>query len=186
MNTITSPLYMAIGAAVIGFSVIKVSTQKNFIRFIFYQMLAQSGYVFIGFATATAAGRAGAIFHLVNSAIFLSIFILIGLSIKYRAGSLNFDKLANLPVRMPITAFCCLIASLAISGIPPFNGFFSLWMICQGILLGIAGPGPRFTVFLCLIVVLYGTAATLDNFLKMTRTIFFKENFIGGEKDKIS
>lgn len=71
---------------------------------------------------------------------------------------------------MPITFTSFLIASLAISGIPPFNGFASKWMIYQGI-IKTAGNGSHLWI-IWLIAAMFGSALTLASFMKLIHAVF--------------
>ena len=71
---------------------------------------------------------------------------------------------------MPITFFAGLIASLSISGVPPFNGFFSKWMIYQGLIEKGKSGGVLWVV--CLVAAMFGSGLTLASFIKLIHAIF--------------
>jgi NADH:ubiquinone oxidoreductase subunit 5 (subunit L)/multisubunit Na+/H+ antiporter MnhA subunit len=71
---------------------------------------------------------------------------------------------------MPLTFFAFLVAALSISGVPPFNGFFSKWMVYQGIIDG-GRDGPGLWV-VWLVAAVFGSALTLASFAKLTHAIF--------------
>ena len=75
---------------------------------------------------------------------------------------------------MPITFTMALIGALSISGIPPFNGFFSKWMIYQGVLESASaiGPGYQLWILVCLILAIFGSALTLASFMKFLHAIY--------------
>ena len=54
--------------------------------------------------------------------------------VEYRTGKEDIDDLGGLSKAMPVTFFASLIFAMSISGVPPFNGFASKWMIYQGII----------------------------------------------------
>jgi len=72
---------------------------------------------------------------------------------------------------MPITFITCSIASLSISGIPPFNGFVSKWMIYQGLVQRFRMDGSPFTV-IWLAAAMFGSALTLASFVKLIYATF--------------
>jgi len=76
---------------------------------------------------------------------------------------------------MPLTYISALIASLSISGVPPFNGFVSKWMVYQG-LIQIVGSSQyvvyRVLVLLCLTAAMFGSALTLASFMKLIHATF--------------
>src|SRR3989338_8290089 len=71
---------------------------------------------------------------------------------------------------MPITFFAGLIASLSISGVPPFNGFFSKWMIYQGLIENGKSGGVLWII--CLVAAMFGSGLTLASFIKLIHAIF--------------
>jgi NADH:ubiquinone oxidoreductase subunit 5 (subunit L)/multisubunit Na+/H+ antiporter MnhA subunit len=73
---------------------------------------------------------------------------------------------------MPLTLFVFLIAAFAISGVPPLNGFFSKWMVYQGVIefRHVSGLWPIF-----LIAAMFGSILTLASFLKLTHAMFLGE-----------
>jgi NADH:ubiquinone oxidoreductase subunit 5 (subunit L)/multisubunit Na+/H+ antiporter MnhA subunit len=74
---------------------------------------------------------------------------------------------------MPVTFICSLIFAMSISGVPPFNGFASKWMIYQGIIE--FGTGPYFTSKLWIVwlgIAVLGSALTLASFIKFAGGIF--------------
>ncbi|MHB8841576.1 MAG: hydrogenase 4 subunit B [Candidatus Aquicultor sp.] len=87
-----------------------------------------------GFIPAALLSLTAALFHLINHAIFKALLFLGAGSIHYSTGTKNIEELGGLIKRMPATAALFLIGSLAISAIPPFNGFASEWLTFQSIL----------------------------------------------------
>jgi len=83
------------------------------------------------------------------------------------------EDLGGLSKVMPLTFFAALIFALSISGIPPFNGFASKWMIYQGIIdfgTGVGIANKLWMVWLGLAVL--GSALTLASFIKFIGGIF--------------
>lgn len=87
-----------------------------------------------GLKTAAVLGLTAGLFHLINHAIFKGLLFLGAGSIHYATGTKNIDDMGGLIKLMPITGGLFLIGSLAISAIPPFNGFASEWLTFQAIL----------------------------------------------------
>ncbi len=54
----------------------------------------------------------------------------------YATGTRNMEKMGGLIRRLPVTAFCFLVGAIAISGLPPLNGFVSEWLTYQALLAG--------------------------------------------------
>ncbi|MCX5712469.1 MAG: proton-conducting transporter membrane subunit [Candidatus Omnitrophica bacterium] len=77
------------------------------------------------------------LYHLVNHAIFKGLLFLGAGSVYKSAGTRNMEKLGGLIKNMPQTAFCFLIGAMAISALPPLNGFVSEWLTLQAFFLGV-------------------------------------------------
>lgn len=74
-------------------------------------------------------------YHMLNHAIFKSLLFMGAGSIQFTTHTKDMEKLGGLIKKMPWTALLFLIGCLAISGLPPFNGFVSEWMLLQSFLL---------------------------------------------------
>ncbi len=89
-----------------------------------------------GNAVVTVLGLGGALFHVLNHAIFKGLLFLCAGSVAHAVHSLIIDRLGGLLKKIPVTGVTFLIASLAICGLPPFNGFISEWLIYVGLFKG--------------------------------------------------
>ncbi|HLD36837.1 MAG TPA: proton-conducting transporter membrane subunit [Planctomycetota bacterium] len=76
------------------------------------------------------------LYHLMNHALFKGLLFLCAGSVYNATGTRNIEKLGGLIKLMPYTAAAFLVGSLAISAIPPFNGFVSEWLTLQAFFLG--------------------------------------------------
>ena len=86
-------------------------------------------------ADAWAAFALGAaLLHTVNHAVFKSLLFLGAGAFERAAGSLELDRLGGLLRQMPWTAGAFLVGAMAISGLPPLNGFASEWLTLQALL----------------------------------------------------
>ena len=79
-------------------------------------------------------GFAGALLHNLNHALFKSLLFFTAGNIYYATHIVNMDKLGGLVKGMRYTSYAFLIGALAISGIPPFNGFISEFLIYNGVI----------------------------------------------------
>ncbi|MCB4791153.1 MAG: hypothetical protein LHV68_04620 [Elusimicrobia bacterium] len=77
------------------------------------------------------------LYHLMNHAVFKSLLFLCAGSVYKSTGSKDMEKLGGLIKTMPWTAFSFLIGSMAISALPPLNGFISEWLTLQALFAGI-------------------------------------------------
>jgi NADH-quinone oxidoreductase subunit L len=92
-------------------------------RVIAYSTMSQIGYMIMGVSVgAYAAG----LFHLMTHAFFKALlFMAAGSIIGAMAGEQSLDRMKGFRRAMPFTFGCFVIGGLALSGIPPFSGFFS-------------------------------------------------------------
>jgi NADH:ubiquinone oxidoreductase subunit 5 (subunit L)/multisubunit Na+/H+ antiporter MnhA subunit len=84
------------------------------------------------------------------------------------------EELGGLAKAMPITFGAFLISALSISGIPPFNGFVSKWMIYQGALESTGGASQLWKLLplVILLSAMFGSALTLASFIKALYSVF--------------
>lgn len=84
-------------------------------------------------------GFAGCFLHVINHAFFKSLLFLGAGSVLHASGTQKIDRMGGLMKRMPVTSITFLMASVAICGLPPLNGFVSEFMIYLGSLSAVAG-----------------------------------------------
>jgi NADH-quinone oxidoreductase subunit L len=97
--------------------------QTDIKKVIAYSTMSQIGYMIMGVSVgAYAAG----LFHLMTHAFFKALlFMAAGSVIGAMAGEQSLQKMGGFRKAMPFTYACFIIGGLALSGIPPFSGFFS-------------------------------------------------------------
>ncbi|MDI6641203.1 MAG: proton-conducting transporter membrane subunit [Elusimicrobiota bacterium] len=182
-----------IGSLTIIIGVMMALIQHDAKRLLAYHSVSQIGYMILGIGTATVIGVAGGLFHLINHALFKGLLCLGVGGVIYRTGTKDLNQLGGLARFMPVTFVTCLIAALSISGVPPFNGFVSKWMIYQGIIesgLRIKGQGlSLWWVFLA--AAMFGSALTLASFMKLIHAVFLGQKSLefrglGLEKKNLS
>ncbi|HCM61149.1 MAG TPA: hydrogenase 4 subunit B [Morganella sp. (in: Bacteria)] len=78
-------------------------------------------------------GLLGAIYHLLNHAVFKGLLFLGAGAVIYRVHTRDMDKMGGLAKLMPLTATAFLIGCMAISALPPLNGFVSEWYTYQSL-----------------------------------------------------
>jgi formate hydrogenlyase subunit 3/multisubunit Na+/H+ antiporter MnhD subunit len=162
---------MIAGALTILFAVFMALIQHSGRKLLAYHAISQVGYMVLGIGTGNPIGICGGLFHMMNHAIYKScLFLGLG-NVERRTGTDDLDRLGGLAGKMPLTLFTMFTASLAISGIPPLNGFFSKWLIYQGVIQTFSVRNP-FVPALCLIAALFGSALTLASFAKLIHAIF--------------
>ena len=172
MNNAMNAFLMVVGAFTIIAAVMMALTQHDLKRLLGYHAVSQVGYMVLGIGTGSLIGIAGGIFHMLNNAIYKSSLFLAAGNVQHRTGTTDLEKLGGLAKFMPLTFVGCLIASLSISGVPPFNGFVSKWMIYQGLIQKIGTGDMVFLSILCLLAAMFGSALTLASFLKLIHATF--------------
>ena len=106
-------------------------TQTDIKRVLAYSTMSQIGYMMFALGTfhpageATGLGYTASMFHLFTHAFFKALLFLCAGVIIHRVHSNEMKDMGGLRKLLPLTHGCFLIACLAISGIPPFSGFFS-------------------------------------------------------------
>ncbi len=148
-------------------------------RLLAYSSISQIGYIIMGVGigllilttngnkTIAALSIFGGLFHLVNHAVFKGLLFLSAGAVEHRTGIRDLHKLGGLSGKMPVTSSSSLIASLAISGIPPFNGFFSKLVII------IAAIQAQYYWLAAIAIII--SIITLAYFLKLQRYTFYGE-----------
>ncbi|HUV07701.1 MAG TPA: proton-conducting transporter membrane subunit, partial [Spirochaetia bacterium] len=135
-----SILLMALGAVTILSGVMMAMVQHDLRRLLSYHAISQVGYMVLGIGTMNPIGIVGGLFHMVNNSIYKSCLFLCAGAVERKTGTNDLGSLGGLGRSMPFTFVACLTAALAISGVPPFNGFVSKWLVYQGII----GTGSRY------------------------------------------
>ena len=170
MNDITNLVLLIVGASTIIFAVLFALVQHDMKKLLGYHAVSQVGYMVLGIGTANPVGIAGALFHMLNNTVYKSCLFLSAGNVEHRSGTTDLSKLGGLARYMPLTFAAFLVASLSISGIPPFNGFVSKWMVYQGV-IGSTGLGGKLKV-LWLVAAMFGSAITIASFMKLIHAVF--------------
>jgi formate hydrogenlyase subunit 3/multisubunit Na+/H+ antiporter MnhD subunit len=171
-----SLLMLIIGAVTIIIGVMMALIQHDLKKLLSFHAVSQVGYMVLGIGTGTMVGVIGGLFHMINNAIYKSCLFLGSATVENHVGTTELDKLSGLARKLPVTFGSMAVASLAISGIPPLNGFFSKWLIYQS-LVDLNQP-----VFL--IAAIFGSSLTLASFVKVIHSIFFGILKTSVEKEK--
>ncbi|MCK4746240.1 MAG: hypothetical protein KAT15_04355, partial [Bacteroidales bacterium] len=153
--------------------------QKDFKRLLAYSSISQIGYVVMAFGmgmliliqgenySVAVLAIAGGIYHMVNHAVFKGLLFLNAGALEHRLDTRDLKRMGGLSSVMPVTSSTSFMASMSISGIPPFNGFFSKLIII------IAAINGKFYLLATLAVVV--SIITLAYFLKFQRFAFFNK-----------
>jgi len=149
-------------------------------RLLAYHSISQMGYVIMSVGIGmillsrglrhevAALAIAGGIFHLINHAAFKGLLFLNAGAIEYSTGTRDLREMGGLAKSMPVTSATSFAASMAISGIPPFNGFFSKLIII------FAAVMAHFYLLAALAAIV--SIITLASFLKFQRYAFYNKD----------
>ncbi len=83
-----------------------------------------------------------ALFHTVNHAIFKALLFLSGGAVVHATGTRNMEEYGGLAKAMPATMACFFVGAIAISALPPWNGFVSEWLTFQSLFAGMGTLPP--------------------------------------------
>ncbi len=167
----------ALGAATLLIGTVQSMKQSDAKRLLAYSSIGQIGYIVLAVGAVLLLGNSGepalrvlavvaavgALYHVLNHAIFKGLLFLTSGSILYATGTKDLNKLGGLINLMPVSALVAGIASLSISGMPPTSGFASKWSIITSSLL--AGDATGFLVLFG-IVALCTSAVPLACYVK--------------------
>jgi len=112
--------------------------------------------------TLAALAMAAALYHMLNHAVFKGLLFMAAGAVVHSAHEGNMEKLGGLIHKMKWTAPLFLAGCLAASGLPPFNGFVSEWLIFQSFLLSPALPNSLLNLFIPLGAALLALAVALS------------------------
>ncbi len=135
-------LVLFIGAITCLFGILYALMQHDLKRLLAYSSVENIGIILIGLGLSMiffgaghpvlgALGLIAALYHTWNHAVFKSLLFLGAGAILHHTGLRNLNQMGGLVRPMPRTAVCFLIGALAISALPPLNGFVSEWLTFQ-------------------------------------------------------
>ncbi len=123
MAPVTMNIIAIIGLATAVFAALIALSQTDIKKVLAYSTVSQLGYMFLGLGVGAYTG---AFFHVLTHAFFKALLFLgAGSVIHAVSNEQDMRKMGGLKGKLPITFITMLIGTLAISGIPPFAGFFS-------------------------------------------------------------
>ena len=176
-----------LGWIIVTFAVLSISLgvtmalpQKNLKRMIAYAAIAEIGYVMLGIGTGLIAmpdvsgfafkALLGGIFHIINDALDIGLLFLVIGAIFYSTRKRNIDELGGLAHNSKSLSILFIIGLLAVSGLPPFNGFVSKLIIYESVFY--------FNPLLAVIGIL-GSILMLAIFVKVFISLFLGEPYKG-------
>ena len=167
LNIIGSPTkcisYFVFTIAVITvlYGVLYAITQHDIKKLLAYSSIENIGIIGLGIGLGmlglaynnpiiASFGFTGGILHVLNHSIFKELMFFSAGSTYLKTHTCNMEYLGGLIKKMPYTGLVFIIGAVAISGLPPFNGFISEVLIYAGMLLGI--PSSEINLFIVLVI----------------------------------
>ena len=146
--------------------------QHDFKRLMAFHSISQIGYVLTAVGLCTAMGISAGLYHAMNHTLFKGLLFLAAGAVLHQTGTTDLGKLGGLSKKMPWTTVLFLVGAFSISGIPPFNGFVSKWMVYQAIYFKAVDSGNIGFLF-ATIIALVTSVLTLASFVKVSQSVFF-------------
>ncbi|HEX7758765.1 MAG TPA: proton-conducting transporter membrane subunit, partial [Caulobacteraceae bacterium] len=152
-----SLVVLALGGVTAAMGVLYALMQTDLKRALAYSTVENVGVIFIGLGLglafkaqhlelAAALAVTAALFHVFNHSLFKSLLFFGAGAVQTATGERDLEQMGGLIARMPQTAMAFLVGCMAISALPPLNGFVSEWLTFQAILLSpqLALPALKF------------------------------------------
>lgn len=165
-------LLVFVGSVSMFVCVTMALAQHDFKRLLAFHSISQIGYVLTAIGLCTGLGISAGLYHAMNHTLFKGLLFLAAGAVLYETGTTNLDELGGLSKKMPWTTGLFLVGAFSISGLPPFNGFASKWMIYQATYEKAAETG-NIGYLLVTIIALVTSILTLASFVKVSQSVFF-------------
>ena len=165
-------LLVFIGSLSMFICVTMALAQHDFKRLLAFHSISQIGYVLTAAGLCTALGISAGLYHAMNHTLFKGLLFLAAGAVLHQTGTTDLDRLGGLSKKMPHTTVLFLIGAFSISGVPPFNGFASKWMIYQATYEKAVESG-NIGFLLVTIIALVTSVLTLASFVKVSQSVFF-------------
>jgi hydrogenase-4 component B len=144
-TTSSSFIVLFLGGITAVAGILYAIMEKDLKRLLAYSTIENVGIIFAslglalafqvnGMKLAAALAFTAALFHVLNHSFFKSLLFFGAGAVLTSTGERDMDKLGGLIHRMPFSSFAFLVGCVAISALPPFNGFVSEWLIFQAVL----------------------------------------------------
>jgi len=154
--------------------------QENIKKLLAYSSISQMGYILTGIGIALylgyqgAMGYTGAVYHIINHAIFKSLLFMVAGVIYYHTNELNMYKLGGIWKKLPFTSLAFIIGMFGIIGMPLFNGYISKTILHHGLVEAYEYGSQVFIIAEILFII--ASIGTVTYFAKMFYYVFVKDN----------
>ncbi len=184
-------LLLAVGLATALYGVVFSAVQTDMKRLLAYSSIENIGLLFVGIGLGvlfnaygmtalSALALTAALYHVIGHAFFKSLLFLATGSVLHSTGERSLGKLGGLMRRMPWVAWLSLVGVLASSGLPPFSGFVSEWLLLQSFLFTTGLPDSFLNMMVPVLAAAIALVAALAGY---TMVKFFGVIFLGQPRE---
>jgi len=171
--------------------IVYAAVQTDMKRLLAYSSIENIGLIFAGFGLTllfrgfgmgmlAALALTATLYHCLNHAFFKSLLFLCTGSVLHSTRERSLGKLGGLIHRMPWVAWCALIGSIAIAGLPPLNGFVSEWLLLQAFLFTPGLPQAYLNMLVPVAAALVALTAALSGYVMVK---FYGVVFLGQPRE---
>ncbi len=183
---------LALGLITAVFGVMFAAVQGDMKRLLAYSSIENAGLLLAGIGLTiifhvygkdalAALSLTATLYHCLNHAFFKSLLFIGTGSILHATGERNMGRLGGLIRKMPWAAALMLVGVLSISGLPPFNGFVSEWLLLQAFLLSPGLPNNYINMLIPVAAAVIALAAALAAYVMVK---FYGIIFLGQHREK--
>jgi formate hydrogenlyase subunit 3/multisubunit Na+/H+ antiporter MnhD subunit len=197
LDLIGSPLWwwgvvaLALGLATALFGIVFAAVQSDMKRLLAYSSIENIGLIVAGFGLAltfrgfgmgalAALALTATLYHCLNHACYKSLLFLCTGSVLHATSERSLGRLGGLIHRMPWVAWCALIGTIAIAGLPPSNGFVSEWLLLQAFLLSPGLPQGYLNMLIPVAAAVVALTAALSGYVMVK---FYGVVFLGQPRE---
>jgi formate hydrogenlyase subunit 3/multisubunit Na+/H+ antiporter MnhD subunit len=175
------------------YGVMLAIVQHNLKRLLAYHSIENIGIIGIGIGlgclgmgygnqTLLVSGFGGALLHVLNHSLFKSLLFFSAGNLYQAKHTMNIESFGGVLKQMPHTGYLFLIGSLAICGLPPFNGFVSEFFIYNGLFNGFVSSNFQFILFILFTIL---GLVSIGGLALICFTKAFGIVFLGSPREKI-
>lgn len=177
---------ITVGCASALLGIIYAVAQHDYKRLLAYSSIENVGIIMIGVGLAMlgrsfdqdswiALGMGGALFHVLGHSLFKPMLFMAAGSVLHATNTRQMDRLGGLAKQMPVTSWIFILGAVAISGLPPLNGFVSEFLIYSGLFgvsSGKATGGALWAAIAAPVLAMVG-ALSIACFVKLLGAVFW-------------
>lgn len=182
---------LAIGLVTALFGIVFAAVQTDMKRLLAYSSIENIGIILAAFGLTllfrgygmealAALALTAMLYHCLNHAFFKSLLFLATGSVLHATRERSLGRLGGLIHRMPWVAWCALVGSVAIAGLPPLNGFVSEWLLLQAFLFTPGLPQSYLNMLVPVAAALVALIAALSGYVMVK---FYGVIFLGQPRE---